>query len=249
MDKQLNTLATELGQPVVYSSVAAATTLTLGAVWILNDYHAWLAFGTGGTPANFSGYLKITKFRLMRIWAGDDLKDPSSLASIGPSYLSDNLPRRTGSPPKIISRTLPQRQFPSSPPIDKAILDRLHGLPRKYADLYPDDLILDKSITEGRTTDAIYAKPDRKFGAHDRALGDEIAHVHPSEDSMHIWLTQADAKKVVAAGWGERFPLASLHMVDSGWTFMYAPRTMEDVDVIEKVVKAGIGHLTGKRLE
>ncbi|QIW99681.1 hypothetical protein AMS68_005199 [Peltaster fructicola] len=218
---------------------ASLSLIALAALWISRDYAAWIAFGTGGTPANWSGYLKITKFRLLRIWAGDDLRDPSMLSSQGPSYLGD-LPKRNDRP-RIMSRTLPQRQYPE--PLDQTTTDYLHSLPKKYA---TGNLYLDKSITEGRTTDALYVKPEYHIGHKDSTLGDEIAHVHPAENSLHVWLTEADAKKVVSAGWGERFPLASLKMVDVGWTFVYAPRSMEEALVIEEIIKAGIGHLAGK---
>ncbi|KAI1323138.1 hypothetical protein F5Y16DRAFT_412814 [Xylariaceae sp. FL0255] len=215
------------------------------------DYHNWVAFGTGGTPPNLQGYLKITKFRILRFFSNDDLKDASHLPSDGLSYIEGQLRRRAGSPPKIFGRTLPQRQYPE--PLDPIIYERLHALPEKYAKLYSAQLKLDKSITEGRSTDAIYAKTGPTDSsvkrAHDKILGDEIAHVHPAENSLHVWLTPTDTRKVVEAGWGERFPLASLGMVHDGWTFVYAPRSMEEVDVIEDIVKAGIGHLTGTRIE
>ncbi|KAK4506307.1 hypothetical protein PRZ48_000037 [Zasmidium cellare] len=237
-----------LDNPLAFGASAAAITaaLVFGA-WIYRDYTAWIDFGTGGTSANFSGYLRITKFRLLRAFSGDDLKDASSLSPDGLSYLPKQLPRREGQLPAIIERTLPQRQYPAKTPLDKAAYDRLHALPKKYAEQLNDALKLDKSVTEGRTTDAIYALPAHRHGAHDRVLGDEIAHVHPAENSLHVWLTEADTYKVVSAGWGERFPLASLGMVNAGWTFVYAPRSMEEVAVVEEIFKAGIGHLTGKR--
>lgn len=231
------------GAVLAVLSSGAAVTLA----WMINDYNAWVAFGTGGTPPNFQGYLKITKFRILRFFSGDSLNDASSLAVNGPSFIKQPLPPRQGSPPKIVSRTLPQRQQPVA--LAEDIYDRLHALPSKYAEKYADLLILDKSITEGRSTDAIYARsdlPGRNKGAHDKVLGDEIAHVHPAENSLHVWLNEVDTRKVVEAGWGLRFPLASLGMVDKGWTFVYAPRSMKEVDVAEEIVKAGIRHLTGE---
>ena len=225
------------------------TTLGLGGLWLITDYSAWIAFGTGGTSPNISGYIRICRFRILRAFSGDDLKDSSRLSSAGRSYIEGNLPHRQARPPKIISRTLPQRQYPES--LDPAIYNRLHDIPKNYYLSRRDLLVLDKSVTEGRSTDAIYAKPGlpgRNAGPKDKVLGDEIAHVHPAENSLHIWLTEADAKKVVDAGWGERFPLSSLGMVDNGWTFVYAPKSMEDVDVIERIVKAGIGNLTNQKL-
>lgn len=230
--------------------ICLSSTIALSVVWLINDYFAWVNFGTGGTPPNLVGYLKITKLRILRALSGDDLKDHSPLSLEGRSYINSDLPRRHGPRPKIVPRTLPQRQHPA--PLDPAVSARLQALPKKYAERYPTLLILDKSVTEGRSTDAIYAKPElpgrKSSGAEDHILGHEIAHVHPAENSLHVWLTEADAKKVVATGWAERFPLSSLGMVHKGWTFLYAPRSMDDVDVIEGIFKAGIAHVTGEEV-
>lgn len=235
--------------PRTAALVAGSSVAALAFVWLLQDYYAWISFGTGGTKPNISGYLKITKFRLLRAFSGDRLTDVSKLPSSGTSYIKDKLPQRRGPAPRIIARTLPQRQAPM--PLRDDIYRRLHAIPSLYAQRYPDLLILDKSVTEGRSTDAIYARPElpgRKEATHDPILGDEIAHVHPAENSLHVWLTQVDTRKVVEAGWGQRFPLASLGMVDEGWTFVYAPRSMKEVDVVEQIVRAGIGHLTGREV-
>ena len=193
--------------------------------WLVYDYNAWVAFGTGGTPPNLAGYMKITKFRILRALSGGSLTDASMLPADGLSYLEKPLPTRKGAAPHIISRTLPQRQSPV--PLDPAIYKRLHALPSTYEQKYPSLLTLDKSATEGRSTDAIYARPElpgRKKATQDRILGNEIAHVHPAENSLHVWLTPTDTRKVVESGWGQRFPLASLKMVDAGWTFVYGSK-------------------------
>lgn len=225
---------------------ALGTTLLVAAVV---DFYSWVAFGTGGTPPTVSGYLRITRFRFLRLLSNDDLRDASTLPTNGLSYIDGQLRQRDRAPPRILRRTLPQRQYPE--PLDRAVYERLQGLPAKYATIYPEFLILAKSITEGGSTDAIFAKPVHDITArpHDKALGDEIAHVHPEENSLHVWLTPTDARKVIEAGWGERFPLSSLSMVDKGWTFLYAPQSMKDVDVIEEIIKAAINCLSGKKLE
>ncbi|KEF50961.1 uncharacterized protein A1O9_12979, partial [Exophiala aquamarina CBS 119918] len=69
------------------------------------------------------------------------------------------------------------------------------------------------------------------------SLGLEITHAHLSDNCLHYWLSEADAKSVVARGWGQRFPL---HGVDKGWVMLYALRTTDEVEDIRCIVRAGI---------
>ena len=80
-------------------------------------------------------------------------------------------------------------------------------------------------------------------------LGNELAHVHPAENSLHVWVSPPDAKEIVGKGWGERFPLSSLGMLHPSWVMVYAPRNMEEVDVIEEIIRAAIGFLTGEKVD
>jgi Family of unknown function (DUF5519) len=150
---------------------------------------------------------------------------------------------RTGPRPAIISRTMPQRQRPEK--IDPQARARLQSMMRTLAAAHPELLECKLSKTEGRTTDAIYAKPDLATlnpQARNPILDHEIAHAHPADNSLHVWLSDPDARTVIEAGWGMRFPLK---FVNSGWTMVYAPRTGEEVEIVEKIVQAGIAWITG----
>lgn len=233
------------------ANVLTATTASaaLFAAWVVSDYHAWKALGTGGTPPTPQGYVRMTKWRLIRAFSFDSLRDPSKLSPEGPSYLNIWLPNRSKSRPKTQSRPMPQRQVPVK--LDEAVKHRLHALPKKYCKEHPTLLKLDLSNVEGRSADAIYALPNlpnRHPSATDGMLKDEIAHTHHAENSLHIWLSEADARKVVESGWGERFPLSAMGMLHPGLTFVYAPRSMDDLDVIEEIVKAGVAYVTGETL-
>jgi hypothetical protein len=210
-------------------------------VW---DFEEWKSFGTGGTPPTWAGYWRMTKFRINRLLSGDDLRDPSSLSADGPRYLSKTaLKHRDGPRPTIIARTMPQRQRPEK--IEPQARQRLQSMMRSLAEQYPELLEVKLSMTEGRTTEAIYAKPDLATLnplSKDPILKGEIAHAHPKENSLHVWLSDPDARTVIEAGWGERFPLKS---VKSGWIMVYAPRNEDELDVVEEIVKAGIAWLTG----
>lgn len=190
-----------------------------------------------------SGYWRMTKIRINHALSSNNLLDPTSLNKDGPSYLVSPLPKRSRSRPKIIARTMPQRQVPE--PIDSETKTRLHTLMRDIASAHPDILEVKPSHTEGKSTDGLYARPDTSTlnpVARDKLLNHEIAHAHPAENSLHVWLSEPDARVVIEAGWGQRFPLTFVH---KGWTMVYAPMNMNELETVERIVKAGIAWITG----
>lgn len=234
-----------------FTSIALAFTLSLS--WLLKDFYAWKSFGTGGTPPTWTGYWRMTKIRISRmlLFGTDDLRDASGLSGEGPRYLDpSSLSIRQGSTPRIVSRTMPQRQVPYKPKeVQPGVSGRLESLITTIAAKYPDRLELRPSKTEGGTALAIYAKRNlptiKDIAKTDQILGTEIAHVHPAEGSLHVWLTEADAKTVVEKKWGIRFPLG---FVDKGFIMIYSPRTIEEVEVAETIVKAGVANVTGTKV-
>ncbi|KAK0702790.1 hypothetical protein B0H67DRAFT_604476 [Lasiosphaeris hirsuta] len=228
-------------RPVLTSLCATAI---LGIAWAVNDFLAWKAFGTGGTPPTWSGYVRMSKFRLNHLFSGPDLLDPSPHSTTGLSYLRSPLPARAGGRARIMPRIMPQRQVPE--PIDPETRTRLLGLVRRLADTYPAVLESKPSHTEGRSTDGLYALPELSTlnpeAREDKLLAREIAHAHPADNSLHVWLSGPDARKVIEAGWGQRFPLP---FVRSGWTMVYAPRNDEEMHVVEQIVKAGVAWVAG----
>jgi hypothetical protein len=73
----------------------------------------------------------------------------------------------------------------------------------------------------------------------------EIAHLHPQDRSLHVWLSDADAKAVVEKGWGERF---AVKFAPSGYVMVYAPRNEDEVNIVRKIVKAGAIWFAGVEL-
>ncbi|KAK0611665.1 hypothetical protein B0T14DRAFT_441547, partial [Immersiella caudata] len=210
----------------------------------LNDFFAWKAFGTGGTPPTWRGYLRMTKIRLQHLLSGPNLLDPSPHSTAGPSYLHSALPPRSGPRPRIMPRIMPQRQVPE--PIDAETRERLQSFVHRLAAEHPELLETKPSHTEGRSTDGLYALESvatlNRLAREDQMLKREIAHAHPADNSLHVWLSGPDARKVMEAGWGQRFPL---QFVRSGWTMVYAPRDGEELEVVERIVKAGVAWITG----
>ncbi|KAF2399755.1 hypothetical protein EJ06DRAFT_543298 [Trichodelitschia bisporula] len=228
-----------LARPVVTGLSAA---VGLGVLWTLRDYQQWKAFGTGGFKPDPSGYWRMTKLRLHALLHRPDPYDVSALPTTGPTYITA-LPERTGPRPTLVSRPMPQRQVPA--PLDDKTKETLHGLVYEFAAKYPDMLEVRPSGSEGGTAEGLYVRSDWR-GVNPVTkhpiLKTEVAHVHPSDDSLHVWLSERDAKEVIELGWGEKFPLG---IVPGGWIMVYAPRNWMEMDVVRWIVEAGVGWLTG----
>ena len=184
----------------------------------------------------------MTKLRVKFALSGANLLDVSTLKDDGPSYLKAPLPQRSGPRPTIMPRIMPQRQRPEA--IDEATRARLQSLVKEMASAHPDLLEVKLSHTEGKTTDGLYARREVTTlnpVARDPLLDHEIAHAHPADNSLHVWLSDRDVRAVIEANWGQRFPLT---FVKSGWTMVYAPRDSAELAVVEAIVKAGIGWVT-----
>ena len=239
--------------------IAAATALSTGAIlaaWVLSDYNSWTSFGTGGLPPTWAGYWRMTKIRVGRALSSDDLKDPSPLdANKGPRYLPEGFEsnRRQGSAPRIMSRTMPQRQVPyKGLEVEDGVLDRVASMCANLTRKYDKLVYLAPAKTEGGAADGIYSRPELSTlnpAVHDpknKILAGEVGHTHPADGSVHVWLSEGDARRVVEAGWGQRFPLA---FVDKGWVMVYTPRTDKEADVVESILKAGIGWVCGQKAD
>jgi hypothetical protein len=122
---------------------------------------------------------------------------------------------------------------------------RLQSLMRDLASSNSNLVEIKLSHTEGKSTDGLYALKDldtlNPLG-RDKILDHEIAHAHPADNSLHVWLSDPDARSVIEAGWGQRFPLT---FVKGGWTMVYAPRDEAELEVVEDIVRAGVGWITG----
>lgn len=68
----------------------------------------------------------------------------------------------------------------------------------------------------------------------------EVAHIHDTDKSGHLLLSLVDAKEVVNKSWGERHRLSGTALVPLGYTMLYVPRKIEEVDDLIKIFDAGI---------
>lgn len=72
----------------------------------------------------------------------------------------------------------------------------------------------------------------------------EIAHIHASDQSGHVTLSLADAAEVCTKGWGERHRLSGTEWLHLGYTMLYVPRSMAEVEVLGKILQAGVEYMT-----
>lgn len=77
----------------------------------------------------------------------------------------------------------------------------------------------------------------------------EVGHIHNSDASGHVLLSFADAREVIAKGWGERHRLTGTAL-PLGYTMLYVPRNEREIEVMMNIFEAGIeyGKSIGKRL-
>jgi hypothetical protein len=73
----------------------------------------------------------------------------------------------------------------------------------------------------------------------------ELYHVHWSDSSAHCVLSAADARVVIARGWGEAFPLAGVNEYPGfppTYVMVYAPRDAAELRVHAAVMRAAVAY-------
>ncbi|GAA6039814.1 hypothetical protein JCM8097_004233 [Rhodosporidiobolus ruineniae] len=201
------------------AAVAVPTALVLLSAVVYQDYYSWVSFGTGGTPPTWSGYGKITRLRIKR-WLGvtadgkRDLRDAEGILPEAGEKEEEGvelkgwlrgeyaLPERKGERPKIVSRPLPQRHEPQLLPEDlkKRLFDIIPSLHAQR----PDLLTLDLSLTEGKSSNALFARPSSRAPEAD-TVKKELAHVmlYAPRDQEELETVKLIVKAAVSFGTGQ----------------------------------------------
>ncbi len=93
-------------------------------------------------------------------------------------------------------------------------------------------------------TKALTVAPELPVRAEAMIVGREFAHIHPKANgsgSLHLRLPADQAKEVVDKGWGEWHPFA-LDGTMVGMVMVYAPRSDEDLRVVQTIIEAAATH-------
>lgn len=222
----------------VAAAVGCVATLAV-SILTLRDYRQWRSLGDGGLPANPFGYLIVSSLRVIkREPFSARLYEKMPRQPFDGSWITE-LPQRSGSRPSIDPHPIPQRQ-----------LDQ-HGQRTMVAEtqrLFDSVVAADEGLRyapSGFETrhDAITLGTTNIHHRVARRAKGEVAHVHPSDGSMHMTFSPADAITVLNAGWGERHALAGLGPLPLTYLMIYAPRCVDELGVIGQLLKASIAYM------
>jgi luciferase-like monooxygenase len=146
---------------------------------------------------------------------------------------SSPLPPRAGARPRT-TPTNPHTQLdqqPTDPRLADELARRAFALPGVVEE--PSGI----SVPGAR---ALVLAPNEPAGPPEAFLiGREFAHVHPDPDhSLHAMLPTETVNDAVAAGWAEPHPVALRGLIPPTAVMLYAPRDEDELDVIERLVRA-----------
>jgi hypothetical protein len=225
----------------IFAAALMVLLLTLISFYIHKDYYAFLNLGPGGTPQTPLGYLKIKLLSLIC------LRDSLCPIKISPHFRpqqgyfsTDALAKREGERP-VVRGIAPQRQ--QTQKSDKTIYGKLVKRSRALAAESKNRLTERTSCFEKHSTGLFTSKPL----VH--TCDGEILHAHPSDGSLHMTLHPADVNLIIEYGWGERHPLARggwcRKFVPREFVLVYAPRDEAEVDILIKIIAAGVWWVSG----
>ncbi len=217
------------------ASVAAA------GFWAYRDYQKWLALGPGGLPYNFGGWLSATRMRLRAIDPLDTVRLSEGIDESGDRAALDEIPLRSGPRPSVGVHPVPHRQLDQL--ADSRMKRDIEAVFDAAVARMPELLEYQLSFFEKRNQ-AITLRPQAPRHAYALASRGEVAHVHPSDGSMHMILSLRDAATVIEQGWGESHPLAGV-MLDLPETYLliYPPRDADELRVTRRILDAAIVHM------
>jgi Family of unknown function (DUF5519) len=208
------------------------------AIWAVSDYAKWRSLGPGGLPANVRGWLTMTRFRLMAR-GGLDMRPLVNALEASKDLRAWSDPRpRFGKRPTVSPYPVPHRQLDQLPAeVTRRELTRLFD---RAVLQHADEVEYALSHFEKRHPAIKLKIPDEMAVA--RSHG-EIAHIHPSDNSMHMILSPGDAIAAIEMGWAERHGLAGIAAgLPVTYVMVYAPRDECDLAVVAELLEAAITH-------
>lgn len=151
------------------------------------------------------------------------------------------LPARRGSAPRT-HRGLPHTQLdqqPQDPTIRVELARRAFALPGVVE--APSGI----SVPGARALVLTDGAP-RAADASAFIIRTEFAHLHPAPDfSLHLTLPESTARAAIDAGWAEWHPFVDAGRLPRTVVMVYAPRTVDELEVLWSILKASHRFATG----
>ncbi len=211
-------------------------------IWAKKDYKAWRDLGPGGLPSDWKGWLRMTQLRMQM----DNPLKPRALYKVVSEMPQEttlgNLPERDGPRPKVAPHPVPHRQ------LEQKIAENMRGRLQSVFDEAQrdrEDNVFYRNSYFEKHTPALTLKAIRPDQSDACKSCGEIAHIHPSDGSMHMILSPTDASLVLKKGWGETHGLAGKALgLPASYMLIYAPRDEEDLKVISQILDASLNYMT-----
>jgi hypothetical protein len=208
------------------------------AAWAMRDYAKWLSLGPGGLPATPRGWLSMTRFRRMAKNGLDVTQIMAAVGAVNDLKAWQDMRRRAGVRPTVSPYPIPHRQLDEL--ADMGVRSQLSELFDRTVDRHADQILYALSHFEKRHPAITLICTEGLVGA---ASHGEIAHIHPSDNSMHMILSPSDAVAALEMGWAERHGLAGVAVgLPATYVMVYSPRHQEDLMVIEELLEAAIAY-------
>ncbi|KAK0449923.1 hypothetical protein EV421DRAFT_1704581 [Armillaria borealis] len=200
---------------------------------MFDSYSKYVSLGEGGLPCNAIGWVLST---LLKPFGRKTEYDQDSNID---TWLGE-IPERRDARPPLGWHPIPHRQLAQPP--DDAMKKKLQ--------------VLFDSIGKKNSTLVEYrVSPHEGHGtylAYTFILPSlpHMNHIHTPDRSLHVVLAPQDCKQVIEKGWGERHPFSGARRVISlpkEYLMIYGPRDDEELAIIERILKADVGHMTNNR--
>ncbi|KAJ6577157.1 hypothetical protein B0H19DRAFT_931964 [Mycena capillaripes] len=227
-------------------TVVLAAIAAVGLPWVVDNYRKFLALGKGGLtrlgPLGWVIALTFTAFGRETVSTAEYEK-----GAIQERWLETPVERR-GARPLTGWHCVPHRQLDRLPTEEMA--ERLQAVFDKHVAANPNLVQVVLSPHE-RTIPGMVIHPDipSPHKVAEQGLR-EIAHIHHIDHSLHVILSPADCKTAIDLGWAQRHPLSGVSRflpLPNSYLLVYAPRDEEELAVVERILVASMGYMTGSR--
>ncbi|KAJ7274507.1 hypothetical protein B0H12DRAFT_401780 [Mycena haematopus] len=227
-------------------TVLLAGLAAVSVPWLIDNYRQFRALGQNRLSGPLGWILAVTLTAFGRETISTAEYERAGTKE--PERWLETPVERRGTRPLTGWHCVPHRQTDRMPSEDVA--KRLDAIFEKHADANPALVQITPSPHE-KSVPAMVIHPDipSPHKDADQALR-EIAHVHRIDHSLHVTLLPADSKTAIDLGWAERHPLSGVSRfvpLPNNYLLVYAPRDEEELDVVERILVASMGYMTGSR--